>query len=130
MRSFGEQITADGAISMASLTEKMQQTTSEQQAKVEGNVAAVCQVKGCWMNLYQPDSSTMRVTFKDYAFFMPKDIEGKKVIVEGIAKYDTTSVEDLRHFAEDEGKSAEEIAAISAPAVELVFEANGVLLEP
>ncbi|MCE2790741.1 MAG: DUF4920 domain-containing protein [Saprospiraceae bacterium] len=46
----------------------------------------------------------------------------------GKAYRETTSVEDLKHFAEDEGKSAEEIAAITEPKTELKFMASGVMI--
>ena len=62
------------------------------------------------------------------AFFMPKDIAGRKVVMEGKAYREITTVEELRHFAEDEGKSAEEIAAITEPLEELKFMATGVVL--
>ena len=39
------------------------------------------------------------------------------------------SVADLKHYAEDAGKSPEEIAKITEPSIEFAFEANGVLLK-
>lgn len=69
--------------------------------QVEGKIVEVCQKKGCWMELQLDNSETMRVTFKDYAFFIPKDAAGKTVIMEGYAYNDTTSVQMLRHYAED-----------------------------
>lgn len=59
---------------------------------------------------------------------MPKDIKGRKVIMEGYAYKLVTPVEELRHYAEDEGKSKEEIEAITEPLEELKFMASGVLL--
>jgi hypothetical protein len=70
----------------------------------------------------------MRVTFKDYGFFMPLNSAGRSLVLSGIAMNDTTSVETLRHYAEDAGKSKEEIEAITEPEVELVFEATGVYI--
>jgi len=98
--------------------------------KVKGSVAGVCQAKGCWMNIVskQPNQPEMFVKFKDYGFFMPKDIAGKSVIMDGYAFREVTSVDELRHYAEDEGKSKEEIEAITEPVEELKFMASGVLL--
>jgi len=59
---------------------------------------------------------------------MPKDLAGQQVVMLGKAYRETTSVEDLKHFAEDEGKSAEEIAAITEPKTELKFMASGVMI--
>lgn len=96
-------------------------------AVVTGTVLEVCQKKGCWMTL-QPESgdSKMSVRFKDYSFFMPKTLSGNKVIVEGLAKRTEVSVADLRHYAEDAGKSKAEIASITEPQVEIELMATGV----
>jgi len=124
---FGEKITADNAISVAQLitqAEGKEQIT----AKVKGVVEAVCQVKGCWMTLIKPDGTSMRVTFKDYGFFMPKDISGKTIVARGRAQVETTDVATLKHYAEDEGLPAKEIEKITEPEVELTFEADGVII--
>ena len=80
------------------------------------------------MNLEAPNGETIRVNFKDYAFFMPKDLAGKKVVIDGFAERTETSVEDLKHIAEDAKKPAEEIAKITKPKKEIVFEAKGVVI--
>ena len=129
---FGEQINDEGAISYSELVAKMDQS-EEVEAVVIGKVGSVCQAKGCWMNIVDSDGGTseeMFVKFKDYGFFMPLDIAGKEVIMRGKAYKEETSVDELRHYAEDEGKSAEEVAAITEPIVELKFMADGVILRP
>ena len=100
----------------------------ELKVKLTGDVEAVCQKKGCWMNLKNANGEKLRVTFKDYKFFVPKDCAGKTAVVEGVASVEETSVAELQEFAKDAGKSKEEIAAIKAPKKELVFEASGVIL--
>ena len=62
-------------------------------------------------------------------FFMPLDAKGKDVIVAGKAFVTVTSVEELRHYAEDAGKSVAEIAKITSVKKEFAFEASGVLLK-
>ena len=96
-------------------------------AVVTGTVLEVCQKKGCWMTL-QPTGGDENVTvrFKDYSFFMPKTLSGNRVVVAGQAKRTEVSVADLRHYAEDAGKSAAEIAAITEPEVEIELTATGV----
>ena len=96
--------------------------------KIEGKVVDVCKKKGCWMTLSMPKGDPMRVTFKDYAFLMPKDIVGKTLVLDGIAKKQTISVETLRHYAEDAKQSPEEVAKITDPKRELAFEAKGVVV--
>jgi hypothetical protein len=98
---------------------------------MRAKVSDVCQAKGCWMNLVDPSgavSDEIFVQFFDYGFFMPKDIAGREVIVEGKAYKEETTVEELKHYAEDAGKSAEEIAAITEPVMEKKFMATGVVL--
>ncbi len=123
----GERIDPSGAMDVATLSKKMG-SAKEMEATVVGTVVEVCQKKGCWMTLQNGDGNTMRVTFKDYAFFMPKDISGKKVMISGIAAMETTEVDELRHYAEDGGKSKEEIEKIVDPKHELTFEAKGVII--
>ncbi|MEL6865081.1 MAG: DUF4920 domain-containing protein [Bacteroidota bacterium] len=126
---FGEKISAEGAISYPELLKQMNETDSIS-TKVLGTVESVCQVKGCWMNIVStnPEDPDMFVKFKDYGFFMPLDIAGRQVVMEGYAFKEVTPVDELRHYAEDEGKSEEEIAAITEPKEELKFMASGVVL--
>lgn len=125
--NFGKKITTKGAVSAKELPAKM----GDKQAlktKVTATVEDVCQAKGCWMTVKLDNGQTMRVTFKDYGFFVPKDISGKTVVFEGEAKMKTTPISELQHYAEDAGKSKEEIAKITEPKRELTFVANGVIV--
>lgn len=128
--AFGAKIDDAGAIPMDSLLALVNAGQSEINAvKVSGTISECCQAKGCWMKVEKGNGETMRVTFKDYGFFVPKDCGGKTAVMLGRAYMDTTSVEDLRHFAEDAGKSKEEIEKITQPEVELAFEAEGVIIK-
>lgn len=95
----------------------------------KAKVNKVCQAKGCWMRLALDNDQEIMVKFKDYGFFVPKDLAGKEVTVNGYAFVDEMSVKDQKHFAEDEGKSEEEIAAITTPKKTYSFIADGVLIE-
>lgn len=128
-QQFGAKIATNGALTYSELLNQLQ-TKDSLATKVTGTVDAVCQMKGCWMTLQaekagQPE---MMVKFKDYAFFVPKDISGRKVVMQGYAFREVTSVDELRHYAEDAGKSKEEIEKINQPKEELKFLASGVLL--
>ena len=125
---FGELITPDGAEDVNSLLASVN-NEEELNAKVSGTIVEVCQSKGCWMTLQLDNGETMRVTFKDYGFFVPKDAAGKTVIMDGIAKVDVTDIETLRHYAEDAGKTQEEIDAITEAKKGLSFEASGVIIK-
>ena len=95
--------------------------------KFSATVNEVCQAKGCWILLDIGTEEAM-VKFKDYGFFMPKNIVNKEVIVNGKAFVSEISVDEQRHYAEDAGKSDDEIAKIIEVKKTLSLEADGVLL--
>jgi hypothetical protein len=125
---YGDEITEEGAIEAAQLLALMGDAM-EKEAKLVATIEECCQKKGCWMKVDMGNGKTMRVTFKDYGFFVPMDAAGRQVVMDGVATMEETSVEALRHYAEDAGKSKEEIEAITEPKRELVFEARGVILK-
>jgi hypothetical protein len=126
---FGETIDESGAITLAELLASMPAEVDSLNAKVKVYVSSVCQKKGCWMDVTAGEESAqvVKVTFKDYGFFVPLDFDGKEAIVEGTAYRQVTSVEELRHMAEDALASEDEILAITEPKEEIRFVASGVL---
>jgi ABC-type phosphate/phosphonate transport system substrate-binding protein len=124
---FGEKISEDGAKSVTEVL-AMLENEEEVQTKVKGSVESVCQAKGCWMNVKADlkDEVGFFVKFQDYGFFVPKDLAGGQVVMEGKAYKEITTVDELRHYAEDEGASEAEIAAITEPKEEYKFMATGV----
>lgn len=129
--SFGAGVSKpDAAVSFADVSTQLE-TADSVNVVMRAKVAEVCQAKGCWMNIVDPAGTAQGeifVQFQDYGFFMPKDLSGQEVIIEGKAYTEETSVEDLKHYAEDEGKTAEEIAAITEPMMEKKFMATGVVI--
>lgn len=128
--SFGDQIEAEGAISASEMAEryKSMNVGDTLTTKVSAKINEVCQMKGCWMKLDLGNGEEVMVRFKDYGFFVPLNAEGD-VIVNGKAYISETSVDELRHYAEDAGKTADEIAAITETERTYAFEADGVLLK-
>lgn len=92
-------------------------------------VNSVCKAKGCWMKLALDQEKQTMVKFKNYGFFVPKNIENDTVIVKGRAYVGEMSIEEQKHFAQDAGKNEEEIAAITKPKKTYSFIADGVLLK-
>ena len=126
---YGDTIDPDGAVQMVEVL-AMVNSEGSAQTKIEGEITSACQKKGCWMKLeVEGYENPIRVTFKNYGFFVPKNSASNRAVVEGKAYFDTLSVETLRHYAEDAGKSEEEILAITEPEISLSFEANGVAIE-
>ncbi len=126
--AYGESISTEGAMALASLDNQLADQDSVQ-LTLKGTIEKTCAKKGCWMTVEDENGNTIRVTFKDYGFFVPKEgVEGKEVIFSGIAKRKITDIETLRHFAEDAGKSQEEIDAIVDAKEEVEFVATGVVI--
>jgi hypothetical protein len=124
--TYGAGTTATGAVPVNQIEPNMK--AAKFTGKVTGKVVAVCQEKGCWMKIEKKAGETMMVKFKDYGFFMPKNIAGKEVIVDGEATVREIPVKQLKHYAADAGKSKQEISKITAPKKELIFVAKGVLV--
>ena len=80
------------------------------------------------MKIETSNGENIMVKFKDYKFFMPKDIVGKDVVLEGEASYKEVSVKQLKHYAKDAGKSEADIEKIKESKKELQFVAKGVLI--
>lgn len=97
--------------------------------KIAGQIKEVCTKKGCWFTMELANGELMRVTFKDYGFFIPTNSQGFPIILEGVATLSETDVNTLKHFAEDQGKSREEVDAITSPKREITFEAWGVIIK-
>ena len=126
--SFGQAITADDALNVESFLLAMGDADS-MIVKVTGKVSACCQHSGCWMDLDLENGDVMTVTFKDGEFVIPKDAAGKTAVIEGTAAKNLLTVDRLKAYARDEGKSEEEIAAITEPAWSYTFVASGVILQ-
>lgn len=96
------------------------------EGKVTGTVTEVCQAMGCWIKLQKSDGSTLMVKSKDHGFFMPQNLVGKTVLIEGTASVKEVTEQMRRHLAEDSGKSKEEINAIKGSEKQVQFVARGV----
>ncbi len=122
---FGAKVSEEGAISANLLAENLTQAGQTREVKVIGKVSEVCKAEGCWVRM-ETKTGSMLVKMKDHAFLVPVALEGKTIVVDGIATFKETSVEQLRHFAEDAGKSQKEIEQIKDPKKEIVFQATGI----
>lgn len=125
---YGKKIDKANAISIQELNTSLQEAEAYT-GKVEGEVVQVCKKKGCFITLKREgDEAPIMVRFTDYGYFMPQDIVGKTVVIEGTAKVKELSVEQQRHAAEDLGKSQEEIDNITQAKRDIAFVADGVVV--
>lgn len=76
--------------------------------RVETRVSKVCQKKGCFF-IAQHGSAVVRVSFRDYSFFVPTDIGGKRVMLVGEVVQNELSAEKAQHLAEDLGEPVESV---------------------
>lgn len=89
VQRFGGALEPASSVPLATLLANPKAYT-EQTVTTEGKVQRACSNKGCWMEIGEgPDAC--RVTFKDYAFFVPTDSAGSHAKVQG--KLDTRQVE-------------------------------------
>jgi hypothetical protein len=99
---------------------------SDETVVVEGEVVEVCRMKACWMALVPEGSDArIRVTFKDYGFFVPKDAAGCTARLEGSFHRSVLSKDDADHL-EGEGATLERHP--DGTATEIGFVASGVEL--
>lgn len=126
--NYGDIIKEDAVITTAEMVNKVE-SEGTFTGKISGDIKEVCTKKGCWFAMELPNGQSMRVTFKDYGFFIPTNSQGFPIVMEGVATLSETDVETLRHYAEDQGKSKEEVEAITEPKREINFEATGVVIK-
>ncbi|HEX2629699.1 MAG TPA: DUF4920 domain-containing protein [Chitinophagaceae bacterium] len=125
---YGEKITADGAVQLSEVAQKLGDNGSVESVKIKAKVLDVCPKKGCWLKVAVNDSTTALVKMKDYGFFVPVAAKGKTIVLDAQVKMKNTSVEELRHYAEDAKKSKEEIAAITKPEKQVSVLAKGIVV--
>ncbi len=94
---------------------------------VKRTVSEVCPKKGCWMKVRGAKTGEdVRVTFKDYGFFVPTELVGKDVALQGRYTKHTESIEEQKHLLKDAKRPQSEIDAVTAPKETLRFVATGV----
>ncbi|MCS6885945.1 MAG: DUF4920 domain-containing protein [Acidobacteriota bacterium] len=95
---------------------------------IEGTVERLCQKKGCWVQVTAPGAKKrLRITFKDYAFFVPTDsTKGKHIKAEGELVVKTHTRSEAEHLAK-EGVTLQNNP--DGTATEIQFVATGIELK-
>lgn len=125
---YGKKFEQGRTMDVAQFNEAIGKTEKLKDIRVGGTIEQVCQSAGCWVRLNNPAGESIFVKFKDH-FTIPKDLAGATVIVYGNASKKVVSVDDQKHFAEDAGKTADEIAKITTPKDEIRIDASGILIQ-
>ena len=113
------------AVPLAKVLESPE-TYSKTAVVVDGVISQACTRKGCWMELVpEAGKPGVRVTFKDYGFFIPLDAKGMAARAEGVTTIKTLSKKEADHLAEEGAKLTRNE---DGTAREVSFVASGVEL--
>lgn len=94
---------------------------------IKTTVAEVCSKKGCWMKVQgAKPGEQVRVTFKDYGFFVPTELVGKEVALQGQYVKHVETIEEQKHLLKDAKRPQAEIDAVTKPKETFRFIATGV----
>lgn len=119
-----------GSAKKVSLAKAMKQP-SKYEGKVvlvDGLIVRSCKTEGCWMELApSADAKSVRVKFKDHAFFIPLDAAGMKAKVEGVFSVKTLTKAEVDHLVNEDGAKFENRNA-DGTVTEISFEATGIEL--
>ena len=128
--TFGDKINADKALTKDQMLKKYSTMNKGDTLalKFKSTITEVCKKKGCWMKMDLAGKESF-VRFKDYGFFVPLNADNSEAVVSGRAYIDVISIDELKHYAKDGGKSEEEIEKIIAPKITYAFQADGVLIQ-
>lgn len=126
---YGENFDPTGAVEITEVLSKM-----EGEERVDfifkGKINETCAHRGCWMTVDTPDEGEMTIFMGDHTFFVPKsEADGLDCFVKGTAFQDTISVEQQKHWLEQDEASQEEIDAITDIITEVAFTATGVIID-
>lgn len=77
---------------------------------VEARVSRVCRKKGCFF-IAQDGDTVLRVSFRDYGFFVPTDISGRRVTLLGELVEKQLSAEEAAHYTADLGDGSTPVEA-------------------
>ena len=122
--SFGAQISTKKSLDLETVIANYKDYKGKK-VVVSGKVKKVCEKKGCWMSV-ESGKAQVRTLFKDYGFFVPKEIMGKVVKLEGQLVQKTLKPAEVRHFMKDEGQPASAVKKIKKSKTVFQFVAEGV----
>src|SRR5262249_23077067 len=122
--AYGKPITLKKATSVTEVVEQIDKYDNKE-VLVEGSIRDVCQNKGCWL-IVSDGKKSMRVTFENYGFFVPKDSQSKKVALQGVFKRATLSEAKARHYNSEEKTPTVTPEDIKGPQNVITMVASGV----
>ncbi|MEM1175675.1 MAG: DUF4920 domain-containing protein [Pseudomonadota bacterium] len=98
--TFGQALVVDSEIRGLADVMSNAESLTDQRLLIETRVSQVCQKKGCFFIATDGDT-VVRVSFRNYGFFVPTDIGSKTVLLEGSLTKVERSPEQAAHLKED-----------------------------
>lgn len=132
---YGAPIAAPGSVALADVAKDPSKFAGKE-VVVSGKVSAVCEHRGCWMELSQAGdgaNAAAHIKMAGHAFFVPRDAAGKQARVQAKVIADPSAAAACGDPSEPtkDGKSgctAEAEKALGRPLAKLQLEASGVEL--
>jgi hypothetical protein len=132
---YGAPIAAPGSVALADVAKDPSKFAGKE-VVVSGKVSAVCEHRGCWMELSQAGegaAAAAHIKMAGHAFFVPRDAAGKQARVQAKVVADPSAAAACGDPSEPtkDGKSgctAEAEKALGRPLAKLQLEASGVEL--
>ncbi len=116
---FGQPISERERVALSDITAAPEQFDG-QVVSTEGEITAVCQRMGCWMEMKDGDGPAVRVPMAGHAFFLPKDVSGRRARVEGHVALRTLPPGEAAHLASEGAQAIGQRLQITATGVELL----------
>ena len=109
--------TLDPKLPTVSLSEAVTDQWLGKTVLIESRVGQVCKVKGCFF-MAMEGTLAVRVSFRDYSFFIPTDSGNKTVVFAGEVMKRALTPEQVAHFKKDAGDT--ELAMQAGEVFEIV----------
>ncbi|MEZ4256155.1 MAG: DUF4920 domain-containing protein [Polyangiales bacterium] len=104
-RVFGAELAANGTVIALADVVRDSAKYNGKVVRTEGTITKVCQAMGCWMEMRADGAPNVRVPTAGHSFFLPQDVAGHRVTVEGTVKVQPLDEETKKHL-ESEGAEA------------------------
>ena len=116
--NFGQPITVAESTALAAIVQHPARF-SGQTVRTEGVVTAVCQARGCWMQIGDGDQR-VHVRMHGHSFFIPRTASGRRARVQGTVEGGNPNGHCEQEAAEATGQQAAARLELDATGVELL----------
>ncbi len=114
--TFGAELT-DRALTSLDEIAGSPETFAGTTVKTEGEITAVCQRMGCWMEMRAEGTPAVRVPMAGHSFFLPRDVSGRHATVEGEVSVRPLSAAERQHLASEGAQATDQALQIAAVGV-------------